>query len=217
MNRTVFTLVMLIVIGCALTAQTQFPDVLWERGGNTRPAYDIVPLSKGRLIVGSYDGSVRVWDLATRSSTLTLITTRFLGGRSMGVTPDEEMVVTGDADGWVRCWSIESGRLLFTLGRHNARINDVACSPTGQWVAVGDSSGVVRRWDLDGRTILDTMLLTSPIRSISVSPDGRSMIVTTSRPDGKNSESVPNPARIVTGPCHCRRSCPGVWWKLAYL
>lgn len=200
MNRTVFILAMLIVISGALTAQTQFPDVLWERGGNTRPAYDIAPLSKGRLIVGSYDGSVRVWDLATRSSTLTLITSRFLGGRAMGVTPDEEMVVTGDADGWVRCWSIESGRLLFTLGRHNARINDVACSPTGQWVAVGDSAGVVRRWDLDSRTILDTMLLTSPIRSISVSPDGRSMVVTTSLADGKNPDTVPNPARIVSIP-----------------
>ncbi len=200
MIRVASTLVVLAGLALSLRAQTQFPDVLWERGGNTRPAYDVVPLSEGRLLVGSFDGSIRVWDLATKSSTLTLITTRFLGGRSMAVTPDETMVITGDADGWVRCWSIESGRLLFTLGKHNARINDVACSPQGNWVAVGDSTGVVRRWDLNTRGILDTVLLASPIRSIAVNPDGASMTVTTSLADGKDVESIPNPARIVGVP-----------------
>ena len=195
-------IIVAMCVGCtsALTAQSQFPDILWERGGNTRPAYDVVPLSKERLLVGSFDGSLRVWDLATKSSTITLITTRFLGGRSMAVTPDEAMVITGDADGWVRCWSIASGRLLFTLGKHTLQVNDVACSPTGDWVAVGDDAGVVRRWNLNNRTILDTVRLSSPIRSIAVNPDGASMTITTSLPGGKDSPSVPNPARIVAIP-----------------
>ena len=191
---------LLAVVTMPLWAQSQFPDILWERGGNTRPAYDVVPLSKGRLLVGSFDGSLRVWDLATRNATLTLITTKFLGGRSMAVSPDEARVITGDTDGWVRCWSIASGRLLFTLGKHTLQVNDVACSPTGDWVAVGDDAGVVRRWDLNNRTILDTIGLSSPIRSIVVNPDGASMTITTSLPGGKDEPSVPNPARIVAVP-----------------
>lgn len=191
---------LLAVVTMPLWAQSQFPDILWERGGNTRPAYDVVPLSKGRLLVGSFDGSLRVWDLATKNATLTLITTKFLGGRSMAVTQDEAMVITGDTDGWVRCWSIASGRLLFTLGKHTLQVNDVACSPTGDWVAVGDDAGVVRRWDLNNRTILDTIGLSSPIRSIAVNPDGASMTITTSLPGGKDEPSVPNPARIVAVP-----------------
>ncbi|MEN9281150.1 MAG: hypothetical protein RL594_85 [Bacteroidota bacterium] len=200
MFSTVQLLAAFCCVSCLLTAQSQIPDVLWERGGNTRPAYDLVPLSNGRLLVGSFDGSVRVWDLATKSSTLTLITTRFLGGRSMAITPDEAIVITGDADGWVRCWSIESGRLLFTLGKHTLQVNDIACSPNGDWVAVGDDAGVVRRWDLNNRAILDTMRLGSPVRSIAVNPDGASMTITTSRAGGKDSPSVPNPARIVGVP-----------------
>lgn len=202
MNATRCLIIVAMCVGLTsvLTAQSQFPDILWERGGNTRPAYDVVPLSKGRLLVGSFDGSLRVWDLATKNASLTLITTKFLGGRSMAVTPDEAMVITGDTDGWVRCWSIASGRLLFTLGKHTLQVNDVACSPTGDWVAVGDDAGVVRRWDLNNRTILDTVRLSSPIRSIAVNPDGASMTITTSLPGGKDSPSVPNPARIVVVP-----------------
>lgn len=183
-----------------LVAQTQFPDLLWERGGNTRPAYELVPLSNNRLLVGSFDGSARVWDLTTRTTTLTLITTRFLGGRAMAVTPNEQLLVTGDADGWVRCWSLESGRLLYTLGRTRGRVNDVACSPQGDWVVVGDSSGIVRRWDLNSRQLLDTLTLPSPVRGLVVSPDGLTLIATTSLPEEKENPSAPNPARIINIP-----------------
>jgi WD40 repeat protein len=200
MIRIFQSLVMLCCAACLLSAQSQIPDVLWERGGNTRPAYDIVPLSKGRLLVGSFDGSVRLWDLATKNATLTLITTTFLGGRAMAVTPDEAMVITGDTSGWVRCWLIASGRLLFTLGKHTRGVNDIACSPKGDWVAVGDDAGVVRRWDLSLRTVLDSVSLSSPIRSIAVSPDGATMVVTTSLSNDKGVAPAANPARILNVP-----------------
>lgn len=200
MIRIFQSLVMVCYAACLLHAQSQIPDVLWERGGNTRPAYDVVPLSEGRLLVGSFDGSVRLWDLATKSATLTLITTTFLGGRAMAVTPDEAIVITGDTSGWVRCWSIESGRLLFTLGKHTLQVNDIACSPKGDWVAVGDDAGVVRRWDLSLRTVLDSVKLSSPIRSIAVSPDGATMVVTTSLSNDKGVAPAANPARILNVP-----------------
>lgn len=199
--RTVTSTSILIVLAIlSLSAQTQFPDLAWERGGNTRPAYDIIPLSNNRLLVGSFDGSVRVWDLSSRSSTLTLITTRFLGGRAMALTPDEQFLITGDEDGWVRCWSMESGRLLFTLGRTIGRVNDVVCSPQGDWVAAGDSGGIVRRWSLNERTVLDTTLFLAPIRTLTVSPDGASMVVTTSLPEGTSTGIVATPARILDVP-----------------
>lgn len=200
MLRIFLSMAMLCSVPCFLHAQSQIPDVLWERGGNTRPAYDLVPLSEGRLLVGSFDGSVRLWDLATKNSTLTLITTTFLGGRAMAVTPDEAIVITGDAEGWVKCWSIASGRLLFTLGKHTLQVNDIACSPKGDWVAVGDDSGVVRRWDLSLRTVLDSVRLSSPIRSIAISPDGATMVVTTSLRSDKGVDPAANPARILNVP-----------------
>jgi WD40 repeat protein len=100
-----------------------------------------------RVVSGSDDKTVRVWDLASGRCEATL---EGHGDRvcSVAVSPDGKRVVSGSGDKTVRVWDLASGRCEATLEGHGDMVCSVAVSPDGKRVVSGSDDKTVRVWDL---------------------------------------------------------------------
>lgn len=63
--------------------------------------------------------------------------------------PDGAFLATGHDDGAVRIWSAQSGKLLWTLERHQSEICALAFSPDGRRLATAGEDRVVVIWNLE--------------------------------------------------------------------
>ncbi|MFE2585448.1 trypsin-like peptidase domain-containing protein [Streptomyces sp. NPDC059378] len=123
------------------------------------------------LATGSYDGTVRLWDPATRRvrAILTVPTetagSDWVSVRSVAFSPDGHTVATVSSDDRVRLWDPATRRVRATLTlpgpppdtEVQTSVYSVAFSRDGHTLAAGGYNGTVRLWDL----------ATGPIRATS--------------------------------------------------
>lgn len=106
----------------------------------------VIPGSR-RVVSGSHDHTLRVWDIDTGVELLTL---KGHKGPVYGVaiTPDGRQGVSCGADRKVLAWDLESGSQLRVLGMHSDRANAVAITPNGLLAISGSADGALKVWDL---------------------------------------------------------------------
>jgi hypothetical protein len=127
------------------------------------------------LVTGGADGTVRLWDTATRRSIATL-TGHTDGIGSVAFSPDGRTLVTGGADGTVRLWDTATRRSIATLTGHTDGIGSVAFSPDGRTLVTGGADGTVRLWDTATRRSIATLTgHIGPVLSAAFSPDGKTL------------------------------------------
>ncbi|NOT30246.1 MAG: WD40 repeat domain-containing protein [Planctomycetes bacterium] len=76
---------------------------------------------------------------------------RRFGSKGTGVaafSPDDRWLATGDRDGSVRLWEVESGTLVTTLIGHDLQVLTLAFSPDGTRLASGGRDKTIRLWDM---------------------------------------------------------------------
>jgi WD40 repeat protein/transcriptional regulator with XRE-family HTH domain len=122
---------------------------------------------------GSWDGTVKLWDIASGNL-------RWLGQHtshttSVAFAPKGHMLASGGSDATVRVWDLESGTHLHTLP-HPDPVSGVAWSPDGHLLASSDVNGVIRLWNLTAtgaatwaRTLVGH---TTWVDGLSFAPDG---------------------------------------------
>jgi WD40 repeat protein len=73
----------------------------------------------------------------------------------MAKSPDETLVISGSADGGLRLWNIEEGRMVSDPWEgHDGPVNCLDWSPNTLEIASGSQDGTIRRWNPDtGRQI----------------------------------------------------------------
>ncbi|MFD7628569.1 WD40 repeat domain-containing serine/threonine protein kinase [Streptomyces sp. NPDC059851] len=127
---------------------------------------------------GADDGTVRLWDVVTRSpvavASLTGHTKPVL---SLAFSPDGTLA-SGSADSTVRLWDLGNRSTTATLTGHTKAVASVAFSPDGKILASGSADSSIRLWDAATRTGVTAGNLTghnSSIRSLAFSPDGRTL------------------------------------------
>ncbi|MFT7579631.1 MAG: WD40 repeat protein/predicted Ser/Thr protein kinase [Myxococcota bacterium] len=96
------------------------------------------------LATASYDQTVRIWDLASRTSTT-------LNGHTDGVafvrfSPNGRRLVSGDAAGNLWLWT-RSGEGI-RLGQHRDEVTAARWTPDGHGVLTASLDGTIGRWDL---------------------------------------------------------------------
>ncbi len=90
------------------------------------------------------------------------------------LSPDWKQMLTGEEDGSVRLWDVESGSESRLLGKHKYGVNSVAISSDGRRAFSRDYK-TFRLWDL--RSGVETGRLAEPaMHSIRFTPDGRRAI-----------------------------------------
>jgi WD40 repeat protein len=101
-----------------------------------------------KLVTGSADGSVRLWEVATGRELR-----RFAGhsGRVFGAafSPDGKYVVSSGVDGTARLWDVQTGQEVRRFTGHTKEIRNVTFSPDGKYILTASNDGTARLWLAD--------------------------------------------------------------------
>jgi WD40 repeat protein len=123
---------------------------------------------------------IEVWDM--KSNQMTNSREWYVGPSSPVVfTPDSHTVISGDPDGLIRFWDVETGTVVSTLDAQGAQgemITNLAISPDGNLLASSCLYGEIKLWDLSASRISQTIQTTEgfQIGQLQFSPDGQWLI-----------------------------------------
>ena len=129
------------------------------------------------LASGSYDATVKLWDVATYTNIATL---RHTGSvESVAFSPDGTLLASGSYDATVKLWDVATYTNIATLEGHTSSVESVAFSPDGKTLASGGGRGFdgeVKLWDVATYTNIATLEgHTSSVESVAFSPDGKTL------------------------------------------
>lgn len=131
------------------------------------------------LITGAEDHVVKVWDVRNRK-----VKHRLVGHGtdiySVDASANSQFIISGSGDKKAKLWSLETGKLLSTLGGEfgpTDGITSVSVSPTSQHVAAGSLDKIVRVWDVESsRLVRQFEGHRDSVYSVAFSPDGRMLL-----------------------------------------
>ncbi len=156
------------------------PDLILH--GHTDDVWAVAFSPDGEwLVSGSWDRTVRLWDLSPARHTGTgrgrLLHT--LHGHTKGVvsvafSADGRTLASGGYDHTIRLWDALTGLCLHVLEQHREWVWGVAFSPDGGLLASASGDGTIRLWQVKTGEVLAILEgHTDQVWSVAFSPDGR--------------------------------------------
>jgi WD40 repeat protein len=122
---------------------------------------------------GSYDHTVRLWDLATGAELRTFEghTEAIL---SVAFSPDGKTALSGGQDKAIRLWDLATGREIWSYKGYKEWVTSVAFSADGKTALSGSDDKTLRLWDLArGAEIRKFTGHTAGVYSVAFLPDGK--------------------------------------------
>ncbi|HYX13349.1 MAG TPA: WD40 repeat domain-containing protein [Nostoc sp.] len=115
------------------------------------------------LVTGSYR-KIKVWRTLPQTGVKSLKDAQPLHTlmghshivRSLAISADGKMLVSGSWDQTIKVWQLETGELLHTLKGHRDRVYAIALSPDGQIIASGSADKTIKLWHLQTGELLGT-------------------------------------------------------------
>jgi WD40 repeat protein/serine/threonine protein kinase len=141
--------------------------------GHTSWVHAVALTADGRFAIsGSWDGTLRMWNLQSGESVRTL---EGHAGRVNAVTviPSRARAVSASSDRTLRVWDLESGQSVRTLKGHAGRVNAVAVTPDGSRAVSASSDRTLRVWDLESGRLARTLEgHLEAVNAVTVTADG---------------------------------------------
>jgi len=131
------------------------------------------------LITGSFDATVKVWDVASGAELNTL---SGYGSpiRSSKYSPNGAYIAASDETGEVFVWDANTGELLWSHNEHNALTIGIAFSPDSTRLISGSwENWVALVWDVSSGELLFELPADQDVFNLSFSPDNRLVAVPT--------------------------------------
>jgi WD40 repeat protein len=132
-----------------------------------------------KLISGSWDGTVRVWDVDTGKAD-PILESHKSKIYSVAVSRDGKRAASGGGNGEVYLWDLESNAELAHLEGHDeeSEVNGIAFTPDGKRVVTAASDGDIRIWDAaNGKDLGKIEGPKDGIIAMALSPDGKRALI----------------------------------------
>ncbi|KAH6988601.1 hypothetical protein EDB80DRAFT_172177 [Ilyonectria destructans] len=142
--------------------------------GHGGPVWSVALSADGqRLASGSFDNTVKVWDVATGACVQTL---EGHNGpvQSVAFSADGQHLASGSNDNTIKVWDAAIGACVQTLEGHDGPAQSVAFSTDGQHLASGSFDNTVKVWDAATGACVQTLEGHGvPVWSVAFSTDGQ--------------------------------------------
>jgi hypothetical protein len=130
----------------------------------------------GRVLSGSLDRTLRLWDVATRAE-LRRFEGHAEGVTSVGFAPDGRRALSAGLDGTARVWEVDTGREVGRFDGHGGRVLAVAFTPDGRHAVSCGEDQSVRLWEVEsGREQRRFLGHARWVNAVAVSPDGQALL-----------------------------------------
>ena len=153
----------------------------------------VYAMTSDKIVIGKRDGTIQLWDVATRKKLSTLrghvdlplqpldkpVQRMFKKNWVLAVafSPDGTRLASGSTDTTVRLWDTTGDRDSMTLQKHTGPTNVLAFSPDGKMLASGSTDKIVQLWDTTTGEPLATLTgHINGITALAFSPDGRTLV-----------------------------------------
>jgi len=129
-----------------------------------------------RIVSGSSDGDLKVWDAATAADILSL-----RGHEDVvfcvAFSPDGKRMASGSFDRRVKVWDAATGAETLVFRGHKRAVTSVAFSPDGRRIVSGGFDANVRTWDATtGAEGLTLQGHEDVVFCVAFSPDGKRIV-----------------------------------------
>jgi WD40 repeat protein len=147
------------------------PEPIDLDGHTNLVTYTIFSPDSRRLLSGSWDTTIKVWDVAQGIEEFTL------RGHSnsiwsLSLTNDGQVLASGSGDFSVKTWSLASREELLTFSGHTEGVYSVGISGDGNILASASSDKTVRLWDPSTGQEIRRLDYVFPVRGLALSRTG---------------------------------------------
>ena len=172
--KTSLTLLILLTFFSRGTSAQDFFYTTLEGHGSAIHTIAYSPDGK-MLASGSWDETIRLWDVATGEHKHTL-TEHASNVYSLSFSADGRTLASGSNDGKIRLWDAATGLYKVTLEGHGSRIYSIVFSPDGKTLASGSEDSKIRLWDaITGLYKVTLEGHGASVYSLAFSPDGKTL------------------------------------------
>ena len=129
----------------------------------------------GQRLASSSWNQIKLWSLPTGRPLQTIADTA-LGINTVTLSPDHQLLISGNGNHTIKLWDEKTGKLRQVLTGHQAAVSSLAIATDGQTLLSGSLDNTIRRWQLPSGQLLQTFpRQPSIIEAIALSPDGHTL------------------------------------------
>jgi len=140
--------------------------------GHTNSVRALAILPDGRVVSGSDDNTLKLWDMVTKQCIATLPGHTGIV-RALAVLPDGR-VVSGSDDNTLKLWDIATKQCVATLQGHTNIVSALAVLPDERVVSGSWGNNTLKLWDIATKQCVATLEgHTDFVWALAILPDGR--------------------------------------------
>jgi WD40 repeat protein len=150
--------------------------------GHTDRVSAVAWLDKDRLVTGSFDKTLKIWNVAEAKAERTIAAHQ---DHVLAVAAHGEWIASGGKDRNVKLWNANADQPAKDVAAHGKAVYSIAIDSSGKLLAsCGEDDGRILLWDLAAGKALKQLSQEDPddknqkrsLHAIAVSPDGRQLV-----------------------------------------
>ena len=128
---------------------------------------------KDRLLLGSRDGPIDIWDISVSTPVASLDLQGHVGHVwSICASETHNVVLSGSKDKSMRLWDVRTGRCVRTMEGHTRSFSSVSMDSACRTGVSGSSDKTVKTWDLGTGKCIDTFQHDYIVTSVGLHENG---------------------------------------------